>query len=234
MTQHRPSIYARRRSTTEWRIQLHFGGAASPAESSAETATEDGGRGVGGTLAALHQDVRQAGTALYRSRKTVAGAVAASALHHPQRAAVDGAIGLQHAVPLVRGAEHGRPHLGRDGVYQEPRAAAERRHRAGVLSKGTGTGARTESAVGGSLHGGRNVDRSLGGTEEFSTQRAPAATARRRRQQSDRKLSRRETQQSDAPVHYRSGSDAVSEVGWRRFEAELSGAGVDGEPQRIR
>ena len=51
-------------------------------------------------------------------------------------------------------------------------------------------------------------------TEEFSTQRPTTATARRRRQQSDRELPRRETQQSDAPVHHRSGSNAVSEV-WR-------------------
>src|SRR6202163_23537 len=120
-------------------------------------------------------------------------------------------LDYKHVVPLVRGTEYGRPHVGRDGVYQEPRAAAERRHRAGVLSKGAGTGARTESTVGGSLHGGRNVDRSLGGTKEFSTQRPTATTASRRRQQSYRELSRRETQQSDAPVHRRSGSNAVSE-----------------------
>src|SRR5579859_2635371 len=36
-------LYARRRPTTEWNVQLHFGGAASARESSAETAAEDGG-----------------------------------------------------------------------------------------------------------------------------------------------------------------------------------------------
>src|SRR5665213_1003820 len=133
MSQRRPSIHARRRSTTKWSLQLPFGGTASPPESPAETITEDGGRGVGGTLTALHQDVRQARPTVDCAGETAAGAVAASALHHPQRTATHGATGLQHAVPLVRGAEHGRPHLGRDGVYQEPRAAAERRHRASLL-----------------------------------------------------------------------------------------------------
>lgn len=36
-------LYARRRPTAEWNVQLHFGGAASAGESSAETAAEDGG-----------------------------------------------------------------------------------------------------------------------------------------------------------------------------------------------
>ena len=48
-----------------------------------------------------------------------------------------------------------------------------------------------QTAVGGALHGGRDVDRSVGGAEEFSTQGQAAATARRRRQQSDGELSRR-------------------------------------------
>src|SRR5665213_271213 len=133
MRQRRRSIHEKRRSTTKWSLQLHFGGATSPPESPAEAAPENGGRDVGGTLAPLHQDVREAGTALHRSRKTVADSVAASALHYPQRAAVDGATGLQHAVPLVRRAEHGRSHLGCNGVHQEPRAVVERRHRASLL-----------------------------------------------------------------------------------------------------
>ena len=70
---------------------------------------------------------------------------------------------------------------------QESRAVAERRHRAGVLATGTGTGACAESAVGGPLHGGRNVDRSLGGTENFSAQRQ-TTTAGKWRQQSDGEL----------------------------------------------
>ena len=63
-------------------------------------------------------------------------------IRYAQRAAVDGATGLQHAVPLVRGIEYGRSHLGRDGVHQEPRTVAERRHRAGwFFQQGAGAGA---------------------------------------------------------------------------------------------
>src|SRR5665213_2530400 len=133
MPQRRLCIHARRRRTTEWSLQLYFCGATSPAESSTETAAEDGGRGAGGTLATFHQDVRQARPALDCAGETTAGVVVASALHHPQRTATHGTTGLQPVVPLVRGAEDGRPHLGRDRVYQEPRATAEMRHRAGVL-----------------------------------------------------------------------------------------------------
>lgn len=79
-----PYIHARRRRTTEWRIRLHFGRTASPSESSAETAPEDGGPGVGGTLAALRQDVRQAGPTIDCAGETAAGTVAAGAVHHPQ------------------------------------------------------------------------------------------------------------------------------------------------------
>src|SRR5438093_7543582 len=50
---------------------------------------------------------------------------AAGALHHPQRAPADGGVGLQLAVPVVCGLEHGRSGLGRHGVLQEPGAVAE-------------------------------------------------------------------------------------------------------------
>ena len=42
-----------------------------------------------------------------------------------------------------------------------------------------------------------------------------------------------ETQQSDAPIHHRSRSDAVSEVGRGRSQVELPGACADGESQRV-
>src|SRR5260370_18816883 len=67
-------------------------------------------------------------------------------LYSVQRTAVDGATGLQPAVPLVRGVEHGRSHLGCDGVHQEPAAAAGRRHRPGVLRAGAGPGPRAAAA----------------------------------------------------------------------------------------
>ena len=71
------------------------------------------------------------------------------------------------------------------------------------------------------------------GQKSFQRKGPAAATARRRRQQSDGELSRRETQQSDAPIDDRSGSHAVSKVGRQRIQVELSGSCVDGEPQRV-
>src|SRR5215216_232413 len=64
---------------------------------------------------------------LYASRAAVdragavaASVVAASALLGAQRADVDGAVAIQHVVPLVRGPEHGRRGLERDHFQQEP------------------------------------------------------------------------------------------------------------------
>ncbi len=52
-------------------------------------------------------------------------------------------------------------------------------------------------AVGGALHGGRNLDRSLGRAEGFSTQGQAVTASPRRWQQSDGKLSRPGAPQSD-------------------------------------
>src|SRR6266542_927898 len=58
-----------------------------------------------------------------KTGEIVAGAPAAGAVLGAKRTAVDGTTRLQPAVPLVRGLEHGRRHLGCDRVHQEPRAA---------------------------------------------------------------------------------------------------------------
>ena len=68
--------------------------------------------------------------------EAAARAAAAGALHDPQRAAADGAAGLQPAVSLVRGARDGRRGVVADDVHEESRPAARRRHRGGVLRRG--------------------------------------------------------------------------------------------------
>ena len=84
----------------------------------------------------------------------------------------DGTAGLQPAVSVVCGFEHGRPDVGRDGVHQEPRAVAEGQDRPGLLPEGGWSKrASPEPAVGRALHGRWNLDRSVGGAEEFSAQR---------------------------------------------------------------
>src|SRR2546430_4705552 len=118
----------------------------------------------------VSQAVRENGAAVDCAGEVVAGATAASAVLGPQRAAVDGTARLQSAVPLVRGLEHGRRHLGCDRVYQEPRAAARWGHCRSLLPSCAPAGTRAESALGRALHSGRNVTGSLGECEELSAQ----------------------------------------------------------------
>src|SRR5437762_8794688 len=73
------------------------------------------------------QAVRQDWTALNSAGEAAACLVAPSAVLSAQRTHADGATGLQPVVPLVRGPEHGRRHLGCDGVHEEPSATPRRR-----------------------------------------------------------------------------------------------------------
>ena len=75
------------------------------------------------------------------------------------------------SVPLVRRAVGERAGLASDGIHEEPRPAAGRRGGGRVLLADRGTGAQPETAVGRTLHGGRNADRSVGRAEELSAQR---------------------------------------------------------------
>src|SRR5881409_3954194 len=58
-------------------------------------------------LSPRFQALRTRRSAVDRSREAAAGLVAAVAVLSAKRAAADGATGLQPAVPLVCGAEHG-------------------------------------------------------------------------------------------------------------------------------
>src|ERR1700676_253388 len=105
-------------------VQLHFGGAAGAQGSSVACAAGDGGCGARAVGAGFRCNLRAQRAPLDRAGEIVARALAAGAVHGAQRAAADRAARLQLPVPLVRGAEHRRPSVGRDRVYQEPRAAA--------------------------------------------------------------------------------------------------------------
>src|SRR5450432_3192186 len=83
---------------------------------------------------------------------------------------VDGATGLPTLVPLVRGAVAGRPGRGPDQFHQEPRPAAERRRVYEVHDQASEPSASQAAAVGRAFFSGRNADRSLGFTEELSSQ----------------------------------------------------------------
>src|SRR5208282_1897056 len=102
---------------------------------------------------------------------TAAGVAAADAVLDPQRADADGADGVQPAVPLVRGDVDERRSVASDGVQQKSRPVAGRRDRRRVFPGGVAPGTPQTAVVGRALHGGWNADRSLGGAEEFPTQR---------------------------------------------------------------
>lgn len=58
---------------------------------------------------------------------------AASGLQRTQRAAADGAVELQLAVPLVRGSEHRRPGVGSLDLFLQPVSTVRRRDRPVLL-----------------------------------------------------------------------------------------------------
>ena len=107
--------------------------------------------------------------------EAAARAVAAGALHDPQRAAADGATRLQPAVSLVRGARDGRRRVVADDVHEESRSAARRRHRGRVLRRDRDPRRHGAAAVRRSFHRRRHVARGLGESQEFP---APGSRSR--------------------------------------------------------
>src|SRR5215212_4249174 len=87
-----------------------------------------GERGAGATVTRLRAALCPNGPGLDRTGEVAAGVAPAGLLLGALGAATDGATDLQYAVPLVCRSVHGRTGLGRDGVHQEPGAAARRRH----------------------------------------------------------------------------------------------------------
>src|SRR6266705_5827237 len=103
----RKKTNARRRSSTSGNVQLLVGGTTSTAAPSAARDSQDCRCRVCGTVATVRQNVCAHGSSIDRAGEVAAGVVAASALQRAQRATADGRVELQHAVPLVRGSEHG-------------------------------------------------------------------------------------------------------------------------------
>jgi hypothetical protein len=181
--------HARGRSAPVGDVQLHLAGEAGAEGSPAAADPGDGGSGSGRALAAVRDALRPDGPAVDRPREAAAGPAAAGALHGPQRAAADGAAGLQPAVPLVRGAERRRSGLGPDGLHQEPGSAVGGGRGPGVFRRGPGTGAGEAAALGRALHGGRDADRGVGEPQELgATGRPRAAGIGRRPGQPDGEL----------------------------------------------
>src|SRR3954454_9369401 len=87
-----------------------------------------GERGAGAAVTRLRAPLCPDRPGLNRAGEVATGIAPAGVLLGALGAATDGATDLQYAVPLVRRSVDGRTGLGRDGVHQEPRAAARRRH----------------------------------------------------------------------------------------------------------
>src|SRR3954462_7604179 len=74
--------------------------------------------------------------------------VATDAVFGTQRALVAGRDRLQCAAPLVRGNEHGRGGMGRDGVHEESRSPAGARSGESILHPGMAAGRTGEADLG--------------------------------------------------------------------------------------
>src|SRR5713226_7176014 len=98
---------ARRRSAAGRDVQLYLTRQKSAAGSSVAASSSHCGSGFRATLTAVQQALRTCGSAIDCSREAAAGLVAAVAVLGAKRASVDGATGLQPAVPLVCGTEPG-------------------------------------------------------------------------------------------------------------------------------
>src|SRR5205809_3896597 len=98
---------ARRRSAAGRDVQLYLTQQESAAGASAAADSIHRGSGFRSTVTAIQQALRTRRSTVDRSREAAAGLVAAVAVLSAKRAAADGATGLQPAVPLVCGAEHG-------------------------------------------------------------------------------------------------------------------------------
>ena len=154
---------------------------------------------------------------------------AASDLHHPQRAAVDGATGLQHPVSLVRGPGHGRRRVVGHDLHEESRSLARRRHRPRLLRgradpcRHRATCCRTSISPSMARCSKRGrVTRAFGRADEDE----PPSTGRRR--QSDRRFSRPTPHERHPPVAHRPRCAALQEGARPRGAPGLLGPCPDG------
>src|SRR3974377_499094 len=97
----------RNRSAAESRVYLHFPRAGRAPGPSAAADPHDGGRNPEAAVAAVQQDVCESGAPVDSAGAVVARAAVADVVFGAQRATAHGRDGLQHFVPLVRGAKYG-------------------------------------------------------------------------------------------------------------------------------
>jgi hypothetical protein len=78
----------------------------------APTDPENGESSLGRTVRTVPGHVFRGGTPFHCPEKLLRALLLQVFIHHPERTALDGAVGLQSPVSLVRGSVHGRQGLG--------------------------------------------------------------------------------------------------------------------------
>ena len=150
-----------------------FRNIAGGADSGEPSAEEDPGACPWGARRAEPQfgeALRERRTSLDPSGAIAERIAAPGVLRHSVGTTADGTIGLQFFVPLVRGAFAGRSGLGPDHLHEEPRPTAEWRSVYEVHEQASEPSAGKAAVVRRAFFSGRNADRGLGFTEEFSPQ----------------------------------------------------------------
>src|SRR6266851_2984642 len=104
---HQGGAHAGGRSPAGRNVELPVAGAARTRGPSAAPDPGDGGHDPGRAVPRVRHALFPGGAAVDPAGEAVAGPAVAGPLQHAQRAAPDGATGLQPALPLVRRAEHG-------------------------------------------------------------------------------------------------------------------------------
>src|ERR1700674_628712 len=105
-------FYERTRHSAVGDVQLLVCRGAGPLESSFACGAEAHRQDLGGAVEAVFANVFTDGAAVDCTREVAAGTVVAGVVHGAERADADGAVGLQHAVSVVRWPEPGRGSVG--------------------------------------------------------------------------------------------------------------------------
>src|ERR1039457_3906997 len=130
----RLSEHARTRQATRRHVQLRLDGEAGADGSSVAASACHDRRGFDGDVGEIGGIIFALWTSLDRSGEIAASVAVTGVVQRAQRTAADGGVELQPAVPLVRWTERGRRGVGGNRVYEEPRAAAGRKHRGRFFS----------------------------------------------------------------------------------------------------
>ena len=206
-------------------------GGADP-EGSPDSGDQEGGRRrVEATGAAAFGDLLGARAAVDTAGSAAEGADSDRAVLGAVGEAVLRAAAVRLSVPVVSGPAGSGDGLRRDDIHQEPGAVAGGGFVRGVLPRGDRGGSPEPTAVGRTLHGGRDSDRGLCLDEELSPQERKGAPKEWRKQRRGG-LQGSEAKQRDPRLDDGPGGQIVPQGGREALAVVLRRPCPDGEPQR--